>query len=162
LFSTPLYVRLFSRFSPSSKVEIEAMLQEIILHRQDEPERRKRWFQDNYFDLFTWQNLDNEIVAFQLCYDRKGTERVISWDYRQGFEHSCIDDGEAAPHRNMTPVFTSCTMLPAESDVSTLFAQASAKIDKAISRFVLLQLHTFQEKQVQAFNDPSASTANLP
>ena len=126
---------------------MEAMLQEIILHRQDDPNRRKRWFQDNYFDLFTWQSPTDEIVAFQLCYDRKGNERVVSWDSRQGFEHSCIDDGEAVPHRNMTPVFTSCSTLSAQSDVSTLFTEASAKIDPAISAFVLQQLTTFQSYQ---------------
>jgi hypothetical protein len=51
--------------------------------------------------------------------------------------------------------------LPAESDVSTLFAQASAKIDSVIRQFILLQLHTFQEKQAQ-LPMPSSSATHSP
>lgn len=124
------------------------MLQEVKLHRQDEPNRLKRWFQDDYFDVFSWQAPNGEIVAFQLCYDRKGSERVISWDHRHGFEHSQIDDGEDSPQRNMTPVFSNCIMF-SENTVIKTFEHASRQIDTQVSQFIVQQLRHFLQVQHQ-------------
>ena len=55
------------------------MLREISAVRQDSAETRRRWFQDEFFDLFVWQSRSGEFVAFQLCYDIKSNERAISW-----------------------------------------------------------------------------------
>ncbi len=134
------------------------MLQEVKLHRQDEPNRIKRWFQDGYFDVYTWQNPEGEFTAFQLCYDRKGLERVISWDRRHGFEHSQIDDGEASPHRNMTPVFTNCTIF-SENTVIKAFEHASRQIDTQVSQFIVQQLRQFLQAQAQLQPAPLSPNA---
>lgn len=50
--------------------------------------RRKRWFQDDYFDLFVWQDRDGATVEFQLCYRRDTrNERVLDWRRGRGFQH---------------------------------------------------------------------------
>ena len=45
------------------------MLREMASVRQQDSSVRRRWFRDDYFDLFTWQEPDGGIVGFQLCYD---------------------------------------------------------------------------------------------
>ncbi|AUI69472.1 hypothetical protein [Beggiatoa leptomitoformis] len=120
------------------------MLRELLIIQQDTPDKRKRWFEDSYFDLFVWQDTQTgEITSFQLCYDRAGTERVISWEQYRGFEHQGIDDGETSPHKNMTPVFIRCNLaiplaLPAH------FQLASQCIDTLVRSFIRKKLEEYQ------------------
>ena len=116
------------------------MLTELNISQFGSPVNyHKRWFQDDYFDLFTWQSEQGDVVVFQLCYDRLGKERVIVWDEEQGFAHHCVDDGEASPNKNMTPVFLSMAKFSYE-EVVTPFIQASQGIDETIRRFVTQKL----------------------
>ena len=45
------------------------MLHEVARVNQKEPHVRRRWFRDDYFDIFTWQAANGDVVGFQLCYD---------------------------------------------------------------------------------------------
>jgi hypothetical protein len=116
------------------------MLTEIRL-RQDE-DSRKHWFQDEYFDLFTWQDATGEMTSFQLCYDRLGEERVISWDCERGFGHHRVDDGESSPHKNMSPVFVKNGVFPSD-DVLPKFIHSSKQISQDISNFVVQKLNEY-------------------
>lgn len=69
------------------------MLREIDKVKQDLPGTNRRWFQDEYFDLWVWETPDEMIEAFQLCYDRQGTERLVSWRKQHGFDHLAVDFG---------------------------------------------------------------------
>lgn len=109
----------------------------------------KRWFQDDYFDLFTWQDEKGDVIIFQLCYDRLGTERVIIWDNKQGFAHHQVDDGETAPNKNMTPVFISRAKFSYD-EVVTPFIHESQQMDATIRQFVVKKLaeyHDFLKKR---------------
>jgi hypothetical protein len=79
------------------------MLREITAVRQDHPDLRRRWFQDDYFDLFVWAEPSGEITAFQLSYDRGGRERMLGWHRDKGYLHRQVDSGEAWPNANLTP-----------------------------------------------------------
>ncbi|OGA09324.1 MAG: hypothetical protein A3D95_14225 [Betaproteobacteria bacterium RIFCSPHIGHO2_12_FULL_69_13] len=61
----------------------------------DDPPARRRWFHDDYFDLFVWQ-AEGEITLFQLCYGLHTSERALVWDRRRGFFHDGLASG--APH----------------------------------------------------------------
>lgn len=64
------------------------MLREIRGLEQRSFKRVKRWFQDDYFDLFLWQDRLGTIVEFQLCYRRDTRhERVLDWRRGRGFQH---------------------------------------------------------------------------
>lgn len=115
------------------------MLIELHVSQPKTVDYQKRWFQNDYFDLFTWQDKAGEVVVFQLCYDRLGKERVILWNKEQGFGHHCIDDGEYSPNKNMTPVFTSIAKFSYE-EVVTPFIQESQEIDEVIRDFILQKL----------------------
>ena len=80
------------------------MLREISQVAQRPNEDRRRWFRDDYFDIFTWQNTGGALSAFQVCYDLAGRERALSWRAGGGYSHHRIDSGEGAPQKNMTPI----------------------------------------------------------
>jgi hypothetical protein len=80
------------------------MLREITAVRQDHPGLRRRWFQDDYFDLFVWAEPSGEIAAFHLSYDRGGCERMLGWHRDKGYLHRQVDSGEAWPNANLTPL----------------------------------------------------------
>ena len=53
----------------------------------DEPRTRRRWFHDEYFDLFVWQTDQGEVTLFQLCYGIDAAERALVWHRIGGFFH---------------------------------------------------------------------------
>lgn len=68
------------------------MLREIGHTQQRANEPLRRWFTNNEFDLYVWQDRASQcIVAFQLCYDKSDDERVLYWDERKGYMHAGID-----------------------------------------------------------------------
>lgn len=70
------------------------MLREIPHVRQDKPGIVRRWFQDGYFDLWTWEEAEGgALTAFQLCYDKRNDERALSWRRDHGFDHLRVQTG---------------------------------------------------------------------
>lgn len=68
------------------------MLREIAGVRQDRPGVRRRWFQDDYLDLFVWTDASGGVVAFQLAYERNGDEHLLEWERSRGYLHRRVDD----------------------------------------------------------------------
>lgn len=126
------------------------MLKELRLSQHnDSPTTYKRWFQDEYFDLFIWEeNRTQEVIGFQLCYDRLGKERVLSWDQCRGFGHHRIDDGEHSPHKNMTPVFVVGGNF-ASDEVLSRFSKESIQIDENIKQFIMQKLIEYIQKRMK-------------
>ena len=65
------------------------MLREIFDVRQDDPGQARRWFHDEYFDLFVRQ-AGEDLTAFELCYGIDSNEQALVWSRASGFFH----DGE--------------------------------------------------------------------
>ena len=63
-----------------------AVLREILGILQDDPSSERRWFHDDYFDLFVRQTGD-EMIAFELCYSIFSNERALAWRRGQGYFH---------------------------------------------------------------------------
>ena len=62
------------------------------------------WMSDDYFDLIVWFTPAREIEGFQLCYDKRGNERALTWRAAVGFHHSTVDSGISNPLANDTPI----------------------------------------------------------
>ena len=80
-------------------------LREIRVVEQRNPLLRRRWFQSDYFDLFTWQDAAGAVTRFQLCYDVGRKERALVWSLSEGVYHDGVDDGEPAGGSSQTPIF---------------------------------------------------------
>jgi hypothetical protein len=111
------------------------MLQKIRKVRQDDADRERHWFQDDFFDLFAWTDTAGDVIAFQLCYDRPNRERVLAWSEPAGFIHRRIDDGEALPAQKMAPVMVAGGQFAADS-IAAEFDNRSAGIDLRWRRFI--------------------------
>ena len=101
------------------------MLKEI-LGVTDDPPAKRRWFHDEYFDLFVWQ-ADGEVTLFQLCYGGDASERALVWDKSRGFFH----DG------------------PASRDVVALFEDAASALPEDLRTPIREKVHEFAGRQLQ-------------
>ena len=100
------------------------MLKEI-LGVTDDPPAKRRWFHDEYFDLFVWQ-AGGEVTLFQLCYGGDASERALVWDKARGFFH----DG------------------PASRDVVALFEDAAAALPTDLAAEIREKVHEFAGRQL--------------
>src|SRR5688572_6121190 len=85
----------FAKLSPvicEMQTRGDAMLREIE-GIAAEPATRRRWFHDDYFDLFVWQTDDGAITLFQLCYGIEAEERALVWHREAGLFHDGADPG---------------------------------------------------------------------
>jgi hypothetical protein len=94
------------------------MLKEI-LGVADDPPAKRRWFHDEYFDLFVWQ-ADGEVTLFQL------------WDKARGFFH----DGPAS--RDVVALF--------EDAAAALPADLAAAIREKVHEFAGRQVVSRRKK----------------
>jgi hypothetical protein len=101
------------------------MLKEI-LGVADDPPAKRRWFHDEYFDLFVWQS-GGELTLFQLCYGGDQSERALVWDRARGFFH----DG------------------PASRDVVAQFEDAAAALPPDIGAEVREKVHEFAGRSLE-------------
>ncbi|HEV3009880.1 MAG TPA: hypothetical protein VGX52_12670 [Burkholderiales bacterium] len=100
------------------------MLKEI-LGVADDPPAKRRWFHDEYFDLFVWQ-AQGEVTLFQLCYGGDASERALVWDRARGFFH----DG------------------PASRDVVALFEDAASALPADLAAAIREKVHEFAGRQL--------------
>ncbi len=111
------------------------MLQKIRGVRQDNADRERHWFQDDFFDLFAWTDASGEVVAFQLCYDRLKQERVLAWSEPTGIIHRRIDDGEELPVQKMSPIMVAGGHFAAQG-IAAEFDSRSASVDSRWRKFI--------------------------
>lgn len=121
------------------------MLREITAVRQDTPELRRRWFEDDYFDLFVWLTPGGEITAFQLAYDKTRQERVLAWDGTGGYLHRSVDSGEDEGFQSMTPLLTTAAHFSG-AEVIAQFDARSHTLDEPIRRFVRCRLKRYSPR----------------
>ena len=97
-----------------------------ILGLADDPPARRRWFHDDYFDLFVWET-GGEVTLFQLCYGIDSKERALVWDRGRGLFH----DGP-----------------PGGADFVPLFEDAAAALPDNIRREVREKVHEFAGRRI--------------
>lgn len=112
------------------------MLEELRPARQIPGEPHRRWFNSDDMDLIVWFRADGTPLSFQLCYDKRGYERAITWKPDRGFRHEAVDNGErlGASHK-ATPILVADGAFDA-AFVSRVFADASAGLPESITAFV--------------------------
>ncbi len=66
-----------------------------ILGLGEEAPLHRRWFHDEYFDLFVWQDAGGALARFELCYGAGAAERALVW---LGGEPAQARDLRLQPH----------------------------------------------------------------
>ena len=116
------------------------MLSEITAGRQERNGLLRRWYQDDYFDLFVWRRVDGEIASFQLCYDRRHSERALSWSAERGYSHHRVDSGESAYlNHKESPLLRADGVFPVYR-IAPHFESAAASLDPELKAFLLQTL----------------------
>lgn len=126
----------------TSKLMKQEMLKEYPV-RQHQGELKRRCFSDDFFDIYVWVDNHSTISKFQLCYNKKRNEHALTWTKENGFQHYSIDDGEASPTKNQTPIFASDGLFPA-NEVFEKFVVNSEGIDQKVRSFLIEKLSSYE------------------
>lgn len=127
------------------------MLREIKAVRQDDPTQTRRWFQDDYFDLFVWVTRAGQVSAFQLGYDRSRRERALSWSTTRGFSHSRVDAGEDTPFQSRTPLLVPGGSCPVRTLLRELERRGGA-LEAPLRDFLLSKLRLVRRSLHESSN----------
>ena len=120
------------------------MLKEFINVRQIEGESKKRWFEDDFFDLIVWLTKNEKIIGFQLCYDKNINEKTLTWKINSGFTHRRIDTGEYGGLRyKETPVLVKDRFFN-KRKIADIFLKESTEIDQKIAKFVYQKIKEYK------------------
>jgi hypothetical protein len=118
------------------------MLREIPGVRQDRPNLKRRWYQDDFFDLYTWHAADGLLISFQLCYDIRGRERALSWHREHGFSHNKVDGGDGGRLGRMSPLLVGGGPFP-HRFVRERFAGSAAILDHPTRDLIIDKMREF-------------------
>lgn len=119
------------------------MLNEILHVTQRETGKYRRWFQDDFFDLYTWENYQGEMQSFQLCYDISDRQCSLFWTLQNGYRHEGVDTPEHKPGRAMSALLVQRDSVLVEGVISR-FEAAALQLPDKIKRFVLEKIHDYQ------------------
>jgi len=115
-----------------------------ILGVTDEPGAHRRWFHDDYFDLFVWQAEGGELVQFQLCYGIDSSERALVWHKSGGFFLDGAEPGK--PGKGKVPG-AKPSRTPKVEPVVERFDAAARSLPEDIRLALIERVHEFVEKQ---------------
>ena len=116
------------------------MLYEITRLRQSNRQQFKRWFTSQDMDLFVWL-IDDTPTHFQLSYDKRQQERMISWSYHRGFQHYLIDTGEYdSKHYKQSPLLITACQHQNITRLARDFLAACDNIDVGLAEFIYARL----------------------
>ena len=111
------------------------MLKEYSHLQRQDASSNKRWFSDDDFDLTLYQDEENNIIKFELSYDKGRGEHSIIWKQSDSYSHYSVDDGESVSGKiKMTPILVANGAFDWER-VANRFINASEKIVKDIADF---------------------------
>lgn len=118
------------------------MLREQPHVSQHRGEPRRRFFFDDYLQLYTWTDSQGRVVAFELSYDVWREARAFRWQLGCGMEHYRVDDGESRAFRKSVAI-----LRPDHSHMDVHlgeeFLRRGGNLDPGLSAIVLRELDRF-------------------
>jgi hypothetical protein len=118
------------------------MLSEVKDVTQYESGKHRRWFHDEYFDLYTWESFGGDLIGFQLCYAKNGKERALRWSPGSGYRHEGVDAPEDKPGRGMSALFVADGVFD-PNGVGARFESASIELPARVKEFVLVKIRAY-------------------
>ena len=118
------------------------MLAEILKVKQTPNEPRRRWFATTSLDLFLWYDDDENIIQFQICYDKGPKEKALTWHHQNGISHHSVDDGENRTFRmKSTPIMLNNSEFDTEK-IAARFEELAGNVEHKTVQFVLSHIQT--------------------
>lgn len=116
------------------------MLAEIPKVKQISGEPRRRWFASAELDLYLWYDDNDQLIQFQICYDKGPGEQALTWNRQRGLMHHSVDDGENRSFRmKSTPVMKDSSEFdPAR--IGGEFERLAGNMDYATVQFILSRI----------------------
>ena len=114
------------------------MLREITSVKQEQTDTRKRGFQSSGLDLLIWEDSAG-ISAFQLSYNRGGSERALSWKRTSNSLHVHVDNNKRPGKYPITPLLTRKETIVDRSTYHAICREL-ATLESAIQTLVTSQL----------------------
>lgn len=120
------------------------MLTEFAAVRQIPDDGFRRWFTDRDFDLFVWYEDETreKILGFQLCYNKQGAQKALTWYRDRGYLHTAIDDGESSPLKNRTPILVADGYFPRDRVINQ-FRSAAKNLERELFDLVERRLEAY-------------------
>lgn len=118
------------------------MLREIqdVSQKSGEPDRR--WFSSTGMDLFVWVNQDEEVVSYQLTYDKPHNEKALTWKKGEGFLHFEVDDGSRPGRHPGSPLLKRDGKINAFRVVA-LLQQNSGDLQPFLKQFIISSIENY-------------------
>ena len=105
------------------------MLRELKNIRQIDGERQRRWFADDEMDLILWFSPEKRLDGFEICYDKLGGTRTITWKNirtRDGTMKSVLMAENAFERKR----------------IKDMLAERSGNLEQNLRQFILDRLET--------------------
>jgi hypothetical protein len=112
------------------------MLSEVTNLTQYDAGTHRRWFHDEFFDLYVWENFAGEVQGFQLCYAKADQQRALRWSQARGYNHEGVDSPEDKPGRAMSAIFIADGVFDPDH-IAEKFEIESASLPPGVRDFVL-------------------------
>jgi len=112
------------------------MFREIKEANRKRREPKRRWYTDLNMDLFVWFNENDELVSYQLTYDKPHAEKALIWSEEKGFSHLGVDDGTRPGKHPGSPLLVADGVINASKIVS-LLKKNSGELDHWIKKFIV-------------------------
>lgn len=124
------------------------MMREILGVTQDGSEVKRRWFHDDYFDLFIWQAQRDEIVSFQLCYGVDSSEQALVWRKDRGWFQDGNTTVDPVPRKIPGAVDPSARLGDTEATdpIASRFELAAKSLPEDVRSSVAARLREYAEK----------------
>ena len=119
------------------------MLSEVKHVTQYESNKYRRWFHDDFFDLYTWENYGGDLLGFQLCYAKDDVQRALRWSPEAGYQHEGVDQPEDKPGRAMSAIFVADGIFDPDG-ISARFAHEAIELPGNISAFVFEKIRLYE------------------
>jgi hypothetical protein len=126
------------------------MIREIKDVRQNRGEDRRRWFTDQYWDLYIWSDDRNRITGFQLCYDKTGREHAFNWFNGKGYSHTKVNFDREVSFRGeskMSSVLIRDGIFDKQA-ILAKFKTDSINLDQDVVRFVCAMITKYKPHRV--------------
>ncbi|MFP4363958.1 MAG: hypothetical protein ACLFR1_08810 [Spirochaetia bacterium] len=126
--------------------------------RQIPGEGFRRWFTEQDMDLVVWytDTSQEKINGFQLCYDKTGYERCLTWREGEKYAHDRVDSGEFPFSAKMSPVLMQDGYF-ASSEVADQFLTKAENIEEDLRNFVYDKLAAFPDH----YNEGKSGIPNI-